>query len=326
MKTLLIVNPHSKSGKSDASARKLTKYLKDKGLSFDLVEIEQFEDAFNYSAQANFSGIENIVAVGGDGTINKVLNGFYDNNGKRVSDSRFGVVHTGTSPDFCKSYNIPTDLLKAADVIIKQKVTKIPVGMIKLKSEFQKAKAGNSVIDSSACSDNSFETRYFACCANIGLGAELARTANSGIRGYLGDFLGTLISFLKILLSYKGTDYNVLINNKQTELKNIINISVGITEYIASGLNVYKDKSIPDDQFYILKTAEVKLANILKLLKILYSGKEFSNTPYLSLEYAGRIEVIGNAVHPEVEFDGDPAGFLPCTIEIAKDRLPVFTN
>jgi diacylglycerol kinase family enzyme len=320
MKTRLIINPYSRSGKSGALARKVIKYLKDKDLSFDFVEIEHFNDAYNYSVQANLSGINNIVAIGGDGTINKVLNGFYDKCGNKISASRFGVVHTGTSPDFCKSYNIPTEILKAAEVIIKQNISNIPIGMIKLKREFQKTNESSSTINSS------LETRYFACCANIGLGATLARSASSGIRSYMGDFLGTFISFLKILVSYKGTNYNVLINNEAIELKNIINISVGITKFIASDIKIYKDETIPDDQFYILKTAEVRLAVIPKLLKILYSGKEFSNTSFLSLEYTSRIEIFNNVIHPEVEFDGDPAGFLPCSIEIAKDRLPVFTT
>ena len=84
---------------------------------------------------SNKEGIDNIIAVGGDGTINKVLNGFYNENGKRISSSRFGVIHTGTSPDFCKSYNIPTNPMKAADLIIGQQTRSIPVGMIKAKKQ-----------------------------------------------------------------------------------------------------------------------------------------------------------------------------------------------
>lgn len=314
MKTLLIINPYSAGGRSGKAAKKLIKCLKDRNYSFDYAEISRFDDAYNYSVQANRSGIDNIVAVGGDGTINKVLNGFFDDCGNKISHSRFGVVHTGTSPDFCKSYNIPTEIQKAADIIIKGNVTNVPVGMIKLKA------------GSPENSGNSAGTRYFVCCANIGLGAALARSANSGIRAYMGDFLGTLTSFLKILLSYRGTDYEVLINGHEEKLKNMINVSIGITKYIASGINIHRDEAIPSDQFYILKVPEVKLMNIPKLIKLLYSGREFTNSPILSMEYAGRVEISGSLIHPEVEYDGDPAGFLPCTIEMAKDKLPVFTN
>lgn len=314
MKTLLIINPYSAGGKSAAAAKKLMEYLNGRNYPFDHVEIKHFDDAYNYSFLANRSGIDNIVAVGGDGTINKVLNGFFDNCGNKISSSRFGVVHTGTSPDFCKSYNIPTDVQKATEVIINQHITNVPVGMIKFKS----TPPENKVISS--------KTMYFACCANIGLGAALARSANSGIRAYIGDFLGTLTSFIKIILNYRGTDYEALINGREEKLKNMINISAGITKYIASGINIYRDEAVPADQFYILKVPEVKLLNIPKLIKLIYSGRQFSNSPVISMEYARRVEISGNLIHPEVEFDGDPAGFLPCTIEMAKDKLPVFTN
>ncbi len=318
METLLIINPYSRSGKSGALAKGVCRYLQNKNFSFDFTEINNFNDAYNISVQANKDGITNIVAVGGDGTINKVLNGFYDGNGNKISSSRFGVIHTGTSPDFCKSYNIPTNILQAADVIMAQRFINIPVGMIRLNTRPQK--------NDGYTQKNPDTTKYFVCCANIGLGASLARSAGSGIRGYLGDFLGTFISLLKILFSYRGTDYNILINSEEREVKNIINISVGITKFIASGIKVYKDDAIPDDQFYILKTNQVRLSELTKLIKILYTGEKFSDTSFLTKEYASQIEIKNNIIHPEVEFDGDPAGYLPCRIEIAKDRLQVFTT
>ncbi|MGE5679844.1 MAG: diacylglycerol/lipid kinase family protein [Bacillota bacterium] len=325
MKTLLIVNTHSRSGKSKILAHNAICYLKEKGVDFDFTEIEKFEDAYSISRMANLSGVENIIAVGGDGTINKVLNGFYDNCGAKVSDSRFGVIHTGTSPDFCKSYNIPTDPVKAAGVIVKQKTTNIPVGMIKLRP------VGNYPLTDYPLTNSTLinytpQTMYFACCANTGLGAALARSANSGIRGYAGDSLGTLISLLKILSKYKGADYNICLDGREGCLDNIINISVGLTRFIASGIKVYRDEGTPENMFHIIKLKQVKLFSIIKLLKILYTGRGFEHSSFISMEYASKIEIHENIIHNEVEFDGDPAGLLPCTIETAKDKLPVFTN
>ena len=80
---------------------------------------ECLHDAYLLSKNANNEGYDVIVAVGGDGTINKVLNGFYDDQGKRISRSRFAVIYTGTSPDFCKSYGIPLDIERAVNFIIR---------------------------------------------------------------------------------------------------------------------------------------------------------------------------------------------------------------
>lgn len=318
MKTLLIINPYSRAGKSACLAKKCIKYLMSRAFQFDYVEIKSFDDAYNLSLQANKDGIENIIAVGGDGTINQVINGFYDDNGNKISDSRFGVIYTGTSPDFCKSYNIPINIYQASDLIINPGIRYIPIGMIKFN---------NTLTNASISSQHDLiGTKYFACCANIGLGAKLAQSANSGIRKYLGDFLGTFLCLLKIISTFNSTDYQVHINGKSAELKNMYNVSVGLTTYIASGIKVYRDKKNPDDEFYLLKTSNINMKNIIGLLFKVYSGKEFKNTPYISIEYAKNISFSPNRDNPQVEFDGDPAGFLPVTIEIAKDRLPLLIS
>ena len=112
-------------------------------------------------------------------------------------------------------------------------------------------------------------------------------------------------------------------DSKIIEYFNVTNLSVGITNFIASGIKVHRDEKIGNGNFYILKTGSVRLTNIHKLFKGIYSGKEFVNTPLLSIEYARRIEIYKNKIHPDVEFDGDPAGYLPCSIEMAKDKLPI---
>lgn len=317
MRTLLIINPYSRNGRSAVYADKAIKYLKSRNFGFEYKFIKDFDDALLISKQANSEGIDNIVAVGGDGTINKVINGFYDFNGNKISDSKFGVIYTGTSPDFCKSYNIPTDYRKAADVIINQKYQDIPVGMIKFNNNIDKADL--SGIDSR----NSREVRFFACCANIGLGASLARKANSGIRARLGDFLGTFISLIQILSKYKGTDYELQLGNSFKYYKNTINISVGLTKYIASGIKVNSKGHENDSEFYVLAACNLKAYKLPEFLRSIYSGKEFGKSDMLFLDYSDNVEIAFNAEHPEIEFDGDPAGYLPCSIQLTKAKLPL---
>ncbi|MEN8193603.1 MAG: diacylglycerol kinase family protein [Bacteroidota bacterium] len=314
MKTLLIINPNSRGGKSALLAEKAMKHLRRKNIEFEAVFLTEFEDAYNFSVKANEENVGNIIAVGGDGTINKVINGFYDDSGKIKSNCHFGVIYTGTSPDFCKSYGIPTDIIKASDIIINQKTIKIPIGKIEFQQENRLKNRGDSV-----------QSKYFACCANIGLGASLARKANSGIRSYAGDFLGTFISLLQILRTYRGTDYFVKIDNKSMELNNVYNISVGITKYIASGIKVFQAENKPKSSFYLMKLSNLRFGNIPSMLKNIYSGKEFPNSTFLSIDYVKRIEINNNSMNPEVEFDGDPAGSLPCSIEMAEDKLSLLT-
>jgi diacylglycerol kinase family enzyme len=277
---------------------------------FDYHFTKDMDHALQLSRNANQEGYKTIVAVGGDGTINAVVNGFYNNEGQRISDAKFGVIYTGTSPDFNRSYNIPLTVDQAVDSIIKQKIREIPVGMI----TFEAANGSESP-----------GVRYFVCCTNIGLGAALARKANSGIRRKLGDFWGTFLSLIGLLFRFRTFSATSLENDGKTMLSKLTNISIGITPYIASGIRVPLNFAFGEKQFYKMTVSNLNLLRIVPLLKKVYSGKPFKNSEYLFLDSTTQIELSSaNAV--EVEADGDPVGMLPCAIRFAKHNLPLIVS
>lgn len=310
MKTILLINPYSKSGKSKQLAQQAIEYLKNNNFPVEIVFIKYFDEAIILSKKANQDGYDNIVVLGGDGTINNVINGFFDDKGNRISKSRFGVIYTGTSPDFCKSYGIPTKIKPACDTIIRGKSITIPVGMISYK--LQSVRSANIPFLE--------KTSYFVCCANIGLGASLARNANAGIRKYFGDFAGTFVSLIKTLIQFKTSDINILSDNNATKLYDSLNISIGITKYIASGIKVITAQNKPDE-FYIIKMRKAPLLRMIEVIYRIYTGNIDHNGNHLNIDYCRNIELSCNDSDIEVEFDGDPHGLMPCRVEFAKDKL-----
>jgi diacylglycerol kinase family enzyme len=295
MKYYFIMNPGSKGGNSQKKFTLIHQILMENHIEYDYEVTKNLDDAYTLSVKANEMGYDVIVAVGGDGTINRVLNGFYDKNGKRKSKAKFGVIYTGTSPDFCKSYNIPLKTDKALYTLIKGNTKSIGIGKIDFR-------------------DNS---KYFACCANIGLGATLARYANSGIRKYVGDKLGTFLSLIKTLCTYKpitvklskkyaGDEEIEYQKPEYQKIHHVYNISIGKTYYVASGLKIKSDLKEGEPKFYMLTIKD----HPLRAIYALYSGKKFP------LEYSGEITIEGEG---EVEFDGDEGGILPCTISLAEN-------
>ena len=317
MRYFLIMNPGSHTGRSQRRFEQLFALLKEAGIDYDFKLTTKLSDAYAFSVAANIDPqYQVIVAVGGDGTINGVLNGFYDTNGHRRSSAKMGVIYTGTSPDFCKSYGIPLDLTKAVQTIALAATRSIQVGQIVLAERWLPEYEQQPVAESSE-----FVTRYFACCANFGLGATLARRANSGIRGVFGDRLGTFLALMKTLFNYRSTEFLVKLDGVAREVSQVYNISVGRTYYIASGIKVKHDLIANDNRFYQLVVRELRLTNFLQIISQLYRGKEIINQPELTLEYFKTFEIYGNSTQPEVEFDGDPAGFLPCRIQSAAETL-----
>lgn len=316
MRCFLILNPKSRGGKSEKRFKQIKQLLDQRGVSYDFEITRSLDHARQLSLHANRQNYNTVVAVGGDGTINSVLNGFYDDRGKKISNAAMGVIYTGTSPDFCKSYNIPLKLNEAVDTIAEKNIQKIKVGKITFLKE-DLVNENNHNIDLTGQP----VVGYFACCANIGLGATLAKYANSGIRKYVGDFMGTFLSIIPTLISYKKSNFTIVRDGKKTIVKNLYNLSVGRTRYIASGIKLENDLVNNKNNFYCLTIKNLSWKNIPAVLKRIYSGKTFQNDYYITLEYCNSIEIFSNTRSPEIEFDGDPAGYLPCRIELAQDQL-----
>ena len=115
---LLIANPHARNGRGRKKLAQLRAELERRGVNYDLALCQGLDHARMLSAEANRSGYDVVVGVGGDGTINRVLNGFFDASGRRLSSARLGVIHVGTSPDFCRSYGIPVGVPAAVDALL----------------------------------------------------------------------------------------------------------------------------------------------------------------------------------------------------------------
>ena len=155
---------------------------------------------------------------------------------------------------------------------------------------------------------------------NIGLGADLARRSNSGARKYLGDFFGTFSSLLVTIAGFKPADLGCIYGGSEKIIKKCYNLSIGITPLIASGIKVPVESG-HEKQFYLMGACDLGLSNVFGVIKKVYSGKPFKNNNCLWIEYSEKIEVLNK--NSEVEFDGDPQGFSPCSISFASDDLNI---
>jgi diacylglycerol kinase family enzyme len=304
MKISLIINPKSGNGRSRRISESIIKLCREQGLDVHKVYASTYKDIKDCSLLANSTGNDVIVAVGGDGTINAVLNGFYNSHGKKISHSKLGVIYTGTSPDFCKSYGIPLDYKSAIKNLVGNKTRKIYPGKI------------NMIIENGS---RKSETRYFACCANIGIGAGIARDSNR-IRKYTGDMVGTFISLVSNIIKFRSHKIFIEVDRNYLYAKKVVNISVGRTPYIASGIKISNKEILDCERFYILVASDLTLRKLPGLIRQIYSGK-IINKDYLQLSEGQNIMLNSDNPDVEVEFDGDPVGFLPCRISPVNEPI-----
>ena len=73
----------------------------------------------------------------------------------------------------------------------------------------------------------------------------------------------------------------------------------------------------------MLSISKVKLGNVLKIIKSIYSGKEIKKSKEIAIEYRKNFVIEPLSGETKVEFDGDSKGYLPCSISMALEKLDI---
>lgn len=135
MKSVKIIhNPVAGRGYSKKVEAEVCQMLKDEKVDFDIVQTEHVGHGIELTEQAVTEGFETIVAMGGDGTTNEVVNGLCRGANSETAGA-LGLIPTGTGSDFASNVGIPADLREACQRIAQGHIRKVDVGRIELDDQ-----------------------------------------------------------------------------------------------------------------------------------------------------------------------------------------------
>lgn len=130
MRYKIIVNPISGRGTGEQSIPLIEKYLGEAGLDFDLVRTERSWHAPELAKQAVVDGFDVVVAAGGDGTVNEVINGLMMAKDSGLGTATMGVLGIGRGNDFVFSMGIPPELEKSCQTLAQNHRRTIDIGRV----------------------------------------------------------------------------------------------------------------------------------------------------------------------------------------------------
>jgi diacylglycerol kinase family enzyme len=270
--------------------------LGEAGVAYETVCTEHPGHARVLARQA--TAFDTVIAVGGDGTINGVLDGLLQ---AAVSGQRMGVLYAGTSPDFCRFHGIPTAPEPAMRTLLAARVRRVDsVEIVFHSSEGQKQRA------------------HFGCSCNVGLGPAIADFSNR-IRPFFGDICGTGLAALRAFVRCKPKELTLELGNATVSLERVNNLSVMKNPYLASGLRLELDLQPDDGQLEVVGVHGRSRLGLLRLLPSFYTGKA-TRRQDLYRAVTDRIEIRARE-RCGIEFDGDPRGFLPARIRLKPKSL-----
>jgi YegS/Rv2252/BmrU family lipid kinase len=292
---LVIVNPNAGNGKGKKDWARISELLNEEGLLFAVRFTEKKGHAIDFTSEGIKAGFRKIITVGGDGTLNEVVNGVISNDECPPDDILLALIPVGTGNDWGRMFGIPLDYKKAIKIISENKLVLHDAGLV-------------SFFDGAVQ-----KKRYFINIAGLGFESVVVRRTNiqkdKGHSGKLIYFYNLLMS----LLSYKNTKAELIIDGEKIDA-DVFSLNVGNGRYCGGGMRQTPD-ALPDDGILDVTVINgIGKFEIIRNLKILYDGTILSH-PKIDGYKCKNIKVSSDQVL-YVEADGELLGHTPAEFSI----------
>src|SRR5438874_1363073 len=213
---LFIVNPSSGGGKAGREWAGVESWLPSSGLPYEVAFTTRPFEATEMAQKAVLESRPVIVAVGGDGTLNEVVNGFFRNGAPIPTTSKLAMVPLGTGGDFRRTLRIPIDPKQAIEVLRSGMVRRLDAGCVTYQT-----------------SDGATAVRHFINIADAGLGGDVVYKVNRGSKrlGALTYKVGSGLA----LLTYKNKPMTMVIDGSTHELAKAQQVVVANCQFFGGG-------------------------------------------------------------------------------------------
>jgi len=294
-RTVFLVNPASAGGATGRRWPEIAHRAATLGLAGDALISEEPGQLASLAAEAVRGGADLLVVVGGDGSVNEVVNGVAEEGGFELA-----VIPRGTGWDFVRTYGIPRDLDAAIDIALNGAVREIDLGLVSFRTW-----AG---ADGRA---------YFANVASAGISGAIAQRANQASKA-LGGKISYYWSTLAVFVRWQASEIRVSLDDELRAGK-MIDVVVANGRYLGGGMMMCPEAEPDDGQFDVLLIGDVTKRDLLFVLPKTYRGKHLPH-PRLEL-LRGRVITVDADEPLPIELDDEQPGTTPARFEVVPHAL-----
>ena len=295
----LVVICNGKAGKGGVKKHlpEVKTMLEQRELDYIVRETEGPGHATEIARESLDAGHQLVVAMGGDGTINEVVNGMIRDDAPIHEDATLGVVSAGTGCDFIKTFGIPNAASHAVAHLDGDERFKIDIGKITFHGD------GNETV------------RYFANVAEAGIGAATVARAQR-----LPRWLGPTVYFFAFWLTvrkHRAADVVVDLVDRKYEGK-MNNLVVANGQFFGGGMKI-APKAAPTDGILDIQIEHARKREAIAIMPKVYKGE---HVPHPDIFEAKRVRVSIESNPPFlIEADGEVLGYTPASFDILKDSI-----
>ena len=297
-RALLIVNP-LRSRRVGHHLGRMEAVLREHGLRFEVRFTEHKGHAVELASRAVSDGYGTIVAVGGDGTVNEVVNAVVG------SPASLAALPLGAGNDFLRSLGIWT-WREACQVLAAGEVRPLDVGLAEYQDE-----AGER------------RQRYYAVLADVGFGSEVVRHTPRRLRHALGGGLGYIVSLYRTAVGGRGgaSSMKVWADGQLRYDERLLLVEALNGMYAGGGLKVAPQARMDDGLLDVFLVREMPWLKIWTLFPRIFQG---THIEHAKGEYFQVREVAVEAEEPvSLSLDGELLGRTPARFSVLPGALQV---
>ncbi len=243
------------------------------------------------------AGAKLLVVVGGDGTVNEVVNGIAGRGSVEIA-----VIARGTGWDFARSLGLPRALDKAVAVALGKRSREIDLGRVTYRHW-----------------DGGEGQSWFANIASVGMSGAIAQRANDTTKVF-GGKLSYVWATFAVFARWRNTEVDVTIDG-ESHRGRMHDVIVANGPFFGGGMKICPDAMADDGVFDVLLIGDLTKRDLLLTLPKTFRG---SHLPHPKAELLRGAQVTVDAREPlPIQLDGEQPGTSPTRFEIVPRALRV---
>ena len=244
-------------------------------------------------------GATHIICLGGDGSLNEVVNGALRaaDAGAGISNIKIGLLPYGTGNDFARTMGVVNNSLLLKQCIDNESYRAIDVGHTEYCDRHGKR-----------------ANRYFVNITDVGIGGAIAHDLDSSSKMF-GSMLTYQIAIIKALFTYKNKAVKVSADTFSYS-KKIMSLVVANGRFFGGGMGIAPDAKIDDKLFSVVIIGEI---SILEYLQNLGNIRKSKKIVHPELQYLSASQILIESADTEalpIDMDGEFIGFTPIQMKV----------
>lgn len=292
-----IVNPGAALSTQRFAA--VASFLRKQGIAYSAAATTGPGDARELASLACARGYRAIVCVGGDGTVNEVVNGLATSGGEIDERAVLAIIPSGTARDFARSVGVPMRREAAVERLLAGQETRVDVGRIQFADG---------------------RVHFFVNVFGAGFDAEVAERAQD-VRGAISSIPAHVLAFASALAEHQNKQISIAFDGNQGDALHFRCSMVVIANGPSyAGVMRFAPSAIVDDGLLdVVVVGDVARIEILLNLPRVVAGTHLDHAKVAAYRVpALSLESDDGAL---VQADGEVVGRLPAHVDVLPRAL-----